>query len=148
MEKIAMRSIYHMNASSRHLNNIKYGKSFVRILMGIAILMSLLLTNRLLCPLKSTYDNMHRGMDIISVMALVPKWTLANANLRQSHGLWVMTISNDSVLTRIIPGTYEQIYCYFNKMLELEKASYVPESGCCKDHLKTREGLVRRAKLG
>ena len=95
----------------------------------------------------TTYDNMHRGMDIISVMALVPKWTLANANLRQSHGLWVMTISNDSVLTRIIPGTYEQIYCYFNKMLELEKASYVPESGCCKDHLKTREGLVRRAKL-
>ena len=62
-----------LGPSISHPVNIKYGKSFVRILMGIAILMSLLLTNRLLCPLKSTYDNMHKGMDIISVMALVPK---------------------------------------------------------------------------
>lgn len=132
-----MKNTYHRNASLRHQNNIKYGKPFVRILMGVAMIMLLLLLNMLLCPLKFAYDNMRRGMNIVGVAALVPKWTLANANLWQSDSRWVMTISNDSLVTRIVPGTYEQIYCYFNMMLELEEAKYVPESGGCKDHLNS-----------
>ena len=100
-----MKNIYHQNASLRHQSSGMYFKPHVRIAVLIAILVLLMLIFRLLCPLRSSYYNMKKGMNIVNVMALFPKWTLANANLWQSRDLWVLDITNDSMLVRIIPGS-------------------------------------------
>ena len=133
-----MKNIYHQNASLRHQSSGMYFKPHVRIAVLIAILVLLMLIFRLLCPLRSSYYNMKKGMNIVNVMALFPKWTLANANLWQSRDLWVLDITNDSMLVRIIHGSHEHICCYFNKSLKLEKACYVPECGGMKDDLNSK----------
>ena len=133
-----MRNIFRRNASLRHQSSGMYCKLHVRIAVVIAILVLLILINRLLCPLKPTYYSMKKGMNIVNVMAIFPKWTLANANLWQSRDMWVLDITNDSMFVRIIPGSHEHICCYFNKSLKLEEAFYVPESGGMKVDLNSK----------
>ena len=133
-----MRNIYHPSANLKRQNTEKWCKLHIKAGIVIALCMLLLLTNRLLSPLKCIYYDMQRGMNIIDVINLFPKWTISNSKMQRLNNLWILDVSNESLFTRIGLVTYEHICCYFDETLKLEGAKYIPESGSYKELRRER----------